>query len=270
MIRKINTYLLFISIITITILSISCTIIQFDAPSLDNVLKEEKMHYLAKEDEDKKLEAPIVVIKSTYIKATADVNIRSKPNLASQVVGVMDKGDMLKYIEDAGDFYKTVYKEKEAYISKRYATIYEFIVKDEKIEKIIDFGATLLGYPYIFGAQRYHWGNGRLNSNFKNGEFDCSSLMQYIFFKEGKINLLNTTREQVRQGEAVDNLKRGDLMFFTNSSRINKTGIERIGHVAMYLGDNYILHTASDHAVIEEISKTRWSYFIEARRFDVK
>ena len=61
-------------------------------------------------------------------------------------------------------------------------------------------------------------------------------------------------------------VKQGDLLFFTNSSRYNKTGVERIGHVALYLGDNYILHTASDYAVIEQISSTRWGYYIEARR----
>ena len=54
-------------------------------------------------------------------------------------------------------------------------------------------------------------------------------------------------------------------MFFTAVSRYNKTGVERIGHVALYLGENYILHTASDHAVIEQISDTRWGYYIVAR-----
>ena len=76
-----------------------------------------------------------------------------------------------------------------------------------------------------------------------------------------------TTRTQVVQGTTVkDGLKRGDLMFFTNSSRKNNTGVERIGHVALYLGGNYILHTASDYAKIEQISSTRWSYFIQAQR----
>ena len=77
------------------------------------------------------------------------------------------------------------------------------------------------------------------------------------------------TRTQVVQGEKVKEgqLRRGDVMFFTNDSRYNNTGIERVGHVALYLGDNYILHTASDYAVIEEISAKRWSYFIVAKRF---
>ena len=55
-------------------------------------------------------------------------------------------------------------------------------------------------------------------------------------------------------------------MFFTNASRKNNTGVERIGHVAMYLGDNYILHTASDYAKIEKISSARWGYYIQSQR----
>ena len=104
---------------------------------------------------------------------------------------------------------------------------------------------------------------------FSVSAFDCSSLMQYIFYLGADGVLLGvTTRNQVLQGEAVKktDLQRGDLMFFTNASRYNKVGVERIGHVALYLGDNLILHTASDYAKIEKISSTRWSYFIEARR----
>ena len=93
--------------------------------------------------------------------------------------------------------------------------------------------------------------------------------MQYIFYYGADILLNMTTRTQVTQGNHVEKseIERGDLIFFTNSQRYNKTGVERIGHVALYLGENYILHTASDYAVIEEISARRWSYYIETRRF---
>jgi cell wall-associated NlpC family hydrolase len=84
----------------------------------------------------------------------------------------------------------------------------------------------------------------------------------------GKILQVHT-RSQILQGKKVNSgdLQRGDCMFFTNESRKHLTGIERVGHVAIYLGDNYILHTASDFARIEKISTARWNYFIEARRF---
>ena len=98
---------------------------------------------------------------------------------------------------------------------------------------------------------------------------DCSSLIQYIFYQGASILLDVTTRTQVVQGKYVhpNDLRRGDCIYFTNESREHKTGIERVGHVALYLGDNYILHTASDYARIEKMSAKRWNYYIEARRF---
>ena len=71
------------------------------------------------------------------------------------------------------------------------------------------------------------------------------------------------------QGDPVprSQLSRGDCIYFTNSTREDYTGIERVGHVAIYLGDNYILHTSSDYARIEKMSSQRWAYYIEARRF---
>ena len=103
---------------------------------------------------------------------------------------------------------------------------------------------------------------------FTADEFDCSSLMQYIFYRGAGVELDVTTRTQILQGEETprEEIGRGDLLFFTNASRKNKTGIERVGHVALYLGGNYILHTASDFAKVEEISALRWSYFLTARR----
>ena len=125
-----------------------------------------------------------------------------------------------------------------------------------------------MGVKYVYGATRYHNGKGVYLSGFSTQAFDCSSLMQYIFKVAADVNLQMTTRTQVVQGVTVkkSGLKRGDLMFFTNAQRKNNTGVERIGHVAMYLGENYILHTASDFAKIEQISSTRWGYFIQAQR----
>ena len=86
--------------------------------------------------------------------------------------------------------------------------------------------------------------------------------------KGGDILLDVTTRTQIKQGVRIgrEEIRRGDLLFFTNASRKDKTGIEWVGHVALYLGGNYILHTASDFAKIEQITPLRKSYFIEGRR----
>ena len=196
------------------------------------------------------------------------LRIRNGASTTYQVVGSLDKNDAVFIKSEKNGFYETVYKEKVAYVSKQYCNVLEMDIAGEREEKAIDLGCELLGYPYVWGSQRYHWGNGVLNTAFVNGEFDCSALVQYIYYKSNGVILDLTTRTQVYNGTEVlrENLARGDLMFFTNQSRQYKTGTERIGHVAIYLGNNYILHTATDHAVIEPISTIRWSYYITARR----
>jgi cell wall-associated NlpC family hydrolase len=141
--------------------------------------------------------------------------------------------------------------------------------ENAELEEVIEEGYKQLGVPYVYGAVRLHDGKGNLLSGFTKSKFDCSSLVQYMFYQGAGVLLQTTTRTQVVQGKYVakSELKRGDCIYFTNSSRQYNTGIERIGHVAVYLGDGYILHTSSDYARIEKMSSTRWGYYIEARRF---
>ncbi|MBQ6921711.1 MAG: C40 family peptidase [Clostridia bacterium] len=206
--------------------------------------------------------------KKYAVSNTNGLRIRSAPTTSSAVIGSLDEGDVVIYTGKTDGFIKTVYKEQTAYVSEKYCETLEIDVTADKIEAAIDFGCTLLGYPYVWGSQRFLWANGVLNRAFKTGEFDCSAFVQYIFYVSTGIVLDVTTRTQVNYGVPVlkENIKRGDLLFFTNSSRKNNVGIERIGHVGIYFGNNYILHTASDHAVIEPISDLRWSYFITAKR----
>ncbi len=209
--------------------------------------------------------------KAVYVRAKANgINVRSGKGTGYSSLGSVDKGDMLAYLGEEDGWYKTYYRSKLAYISAKsaYTELYTMNAADEETENVISVGLKLLGTPYVYGAVRYHNGAGKKLTGFTINEFDCSSLMQYMAYMGANKLLDLTTRTQIKQGIKVDKneLRRGDLMFFTNASRKNKTGIERVGHVAMYLGDNYILHTASDHAVIEEISATRWSYFIQANR----
>ena len=207
--------------------------------------------------------------KAVYLSVNSDgVNIRSGAGTAYSSVGTAEKGTLMALLEKVGSWYKTYYKGKEAYISSNYCTTIEMDKHSDDIEKVIVEGCKYLGTKYVYGAVRYHDGTGKKLSGFTTAEFDCSSLMQYIFKLGANKNLQVNTRTQIYQGTTVKkaDLKRGDLIFFTNASRKYNTGVERVGHVAMYLGDNYILHTASDFAKIEQISTTRWSYYIQTQR----
>lgn len=207
-----------------------------------------------------------------YIRSKANgLNIRSGPGTAYESVGYIDKGDMVTLVEKTDSWYKTIYKNKTAYVSaaSNLTEQYTFApYQNETVQAVVEEGLKLLGFPYVYGAIRLHDGYGRKIKNFDATEYDCSSLMQYIYYHGAGVLLQMTTRTQVKQGTYVakSDIARGDLLFFTNAQRYNNTGTERIGHVAMYLGDNYILHTATDYAVIEPISSTRWGYYIEARR----
>lgn len=240
-----------------------------DTPETDDPTLDE-----TDEPEEGPDDIPVIEPVQNAIYARAKVNglnLRAGPGSGYTSLGYINAGDMVVLLSQEGDWYKTQYKNKTAYISasQSYTEAFEIELSDnDAIEKVIQEGLQLLGFPYVYGAIRYHDGSGKKLSNFDPTKYDCSSLMQYIFYHGASVNLNMTTRTQVKQGAYVpkSDIKRGDLIFFTNSSRYNNTGVERIGHVALYLGENYILHTASDYAVIEEISAQRWKYYIETRR----
>lgn len=222
-------------------------------------------------DEPTEEEPPQPVIEyASYIRCTGDsVNIRAGAGTSYAVLGSAEQGETYAVVGRSGSWYKTYYKNKVAYISASYAAVFSLEKADEEVEDVLFEGYKLLGVPYVYGAVRLHDGKGKLLSGFTTQKFDCSSLVQYVFYQgAGKLLDVNT-RTQVKQGVYVkpSDLQRGDCIFFTNESRQYLSGIERVGHVAIYLGNNYILHTASDYARIEKISAARWNFYIEARRF---
>ncbi len=213
---------------------------------------------------------PPAVKKAEYIKCTGNgVNIRAGAGTEFAVLGSAEKNTHYAVTGKVGNWYKTYYRGKTAYISTSYASVFALEKTENKVEDVIAEGYKLLGTPYVYGAVRFHDGNGRLLAGFTVQKFDCSSLMQYIFYKGANALLGLHTRAQVKQGKYVhpSDLQRGDCIFFTNEYRENNVGVERVGHVALYLGEGYILHTASDYARIEKMSAQRWDYYIEARRF---
>lgn len=214
---------------------------------------------------------PAMPVQAKYVYVKTDgLAVRTGAGTSYATLGSLQKGLLLALDGKQGNWYQTRYKSRTAYVSANtaYTSLTLLDEGEEDVENVIEEGLRLLGVPYVYGAVRLHDGNGKFLKGFTVKQFDCSSLMQYIFY-EGAGTLLNVnTRTQIKQGTHVNksDIKRGDLLFFTNDSRRYNTGIERVGHVALYLGDNYILHTASDFAKIEQISSKRWDYFIEARR----
>jgi len=117
---------------------------------------------------------------------------------------------------------------------------------------IINIGDNYLGVPYRFGAPS---GVTRV--------FDCSSFTQYVFKKAAGISLPRTSKAQSKVGSYVarSNLKKGDLVFFRTTGK-------GVNHVAIYAGNNRILHTYGKGGVrFSSLSESHWnSHYLTARR----
>lgn len=72
---------------------------------------------------------------------------------------------------------------------------------------------------------------------------DCSGLT-YLSFAKNKIEIPRNSQEQARYGRLIfdrNDLKRGDLVFFTKSYNTS----DYITHVGIYLGNGMFLHVSS-------------------------
>lgn len=231
---------------------------------------EEQMPQQPPSDEQSPPQTTPVEKNAEYAKILANnVNLRAGAGTNSTVVGQAHKGEIYAVYGRQGNWLKTYYHNRSVYVYADYCSIFTLEKSSTvDIESVVEEASKCLGVPYVYGAVRYLDENGKRNTGFTASKFDCSSLMQYAFKLGANKNLKLTTRTQIYQGVTIkkSQIQRGDLLFFTNSTRYYNSGVERIGHVALYLGDNYILHTASDYAKIEQISSLRWSYYVQAQR----
>lgn len=127
-----------------------------------------------------------------------------------------------------------------------------------KADALIVKGMSFLGTPYVFGAKE-----GQTDT------FDGSSFLQYLFATQ-EVSLLRDVGLQSERGTevSIDELREGDLVFFTTPKRENKEGTEQIGHVAVYMGNGLILHTfrSGIGVTISELDTIWKDRFVKAKR----
>jgi hypothetical protein len=111
---------------------------------------------------------------------------------------------------------------------------------------VVNTADDYLGVPYVWGG------------NTPKG-FDCSGFTKYVYAKHG-IDLPRVSRQQAQVGERVSTslsaLQVGDLLFFA-------ADYSRVDHVAIYIGDNRIIHaTASGGEVrYDDLTSDRGQWF---------
>ena len=121
-------------------------------------------------------------------------------------------------------------------------------------DSILERGMSLIGTRYRFGGT-------------SEAGFDCSGFIGYLFREEAGMNLPRSTREMINVNAplvARNNLKPGDLLFFSTSGR------GRVSHAGIYLGDNQFIHSSSRRSGgvrVDSLGDSYWSKtFIEAKR----
>lgn len=116
---------------------------------------------------------------------------------------------------------------------------------------VTDYALQFQGTPYVWGGE-----------DLRNG-VDCSGFTQSVY-KEFGVDLPRTAYQQSKVGQEVDwdDLQPGDLLFFKTADYAPVT------HVAMYLGNNKIVHASSSHdeVTVTDLSSYFRQRFVTARR----
>jgi peptidoglycan endopeptidase LytE len=186
------------------------------------------------------------------------VNLRSLPDTSAQSVvqQMLSAGDKIQVINEVDASWLEVRTQdnKRGYISAKpkYSNYTSASLVDRQGSELLAYGEKYLGTPYEFGA----------DTN-QTSTFDCSSFVGHVFEDVLSINLPRTSYNQAKEGKEVrlNELRKGDLLFF--SAR----GLD-IGHVAIYAGNNQILHTYSKELGVhyEALSEKWKKRFVTARR----
>lgn len=118
------------------------------------------------------------------------------------------------------------------------------IKNDGKVSKkrteIVNCALQYVGNPYVWGGNSLTKGT------------DCSGFVNLIYKKYG-YNLARCSWLQAQNGKEISfsELQPGDLLFYYDKD------LGRIGHVAIYMGDNKIVHAKSSKS---GITTSAWNY----------
>lgn len=127
-------------------------------------------------------------------------------------------------------------------------TIKEAVIGKTR-KDIVEFALQFIGNPYV-------WGGTSLTDG-----ADCSGFTQQVFQHAG-ISINRCSFDQVKDGKeiAFEELKAGDLVFYWSNE------FNRIGHVAIYIGEGKVVHASSPKTGIKV---SAWNYRTPYKAVDI-
>lgn len=174
------------------------------------------------------------------------LNVRQEPNTDSTILTQIISGSLYAVSEETNEEWLKIVigSDIEGYVAREFVT-YDYALQDaveympEPEEEVPSINPVRLdivnnAMQYLGGA--YVWGGTTLGVG-----VDCSGFMLRLFEQYG-YELPRTSYWQVDTGVPVsfEEMQPGDLIFYWNNN------LGRVGHVALYMGNNLIIHAASE------------------------
>jgi cell wall-associated NlpC family hydrolase len=165
-----------------------------------------------------------------YVKST--VNIRKTPSTGSTKVGSYQRADKIKCYGTSGSW--TVVKRDGyyRYVSTKYLSKSKITIS--KGQQVVNYAKKFLGNPYVYGGTSLTKGA------------DCSGFTQSIYKHFGyKIPRSSSSQRSAGKKVSWSNKKAGDLICY-------------YGHVAIYMGNNKVIHASSKKTGIKITSPANY------------
>ena len=185
-------------------------------------------------------------IVTTVAEATSGgLRVRTEPNTDCEILTTMAEGEYLEVVEELDGWIKVMLDDEEGYISADYAQVKEnldtAITMTELLygEGVSDVRIELCQYAKQFIGNPYVWGGTSLTKG-----ADCSGFTLSVFKKYGmKLPHYSGSQAQMGKKVSLSEAKAGDLVFYSNGSRVN--------HVAIYIGNGQVVHASSPRTGIK-------------------
>jgi cell wall-associated NlpC family hydrolase len=176
-----------------------------------------------------------------YTVNTADLNVRTEPSTDSEILTVLDKGVVVAVTGTTGSWSKITLPSasnsssldvEDAYVKTKYLTKGTSLKTTTTVKKVsvsTSKGTQVINYAKKFVGNPYRWGGESLTKG-----ADCSGFIKAVYKHFGK-SLPHSSYSLRSVGTKVSSLskaKAGDIICYN-------------GHVALYMGNNKIVHASN-------------------------
>lgn len=200
-----------------------------------------------------------------YIVNTDDLNVRMDADSDSAILTVLDKGTIVTVTDKKGDYSKIIVPSTSSASSltdeSEIAYVYsKYLTKGTSLDEEVSVGSTssssvkkgqqVVNYAKKFVGNPYRWGGTSLTRG-----ADCSGFVQSVYKHFGK-KLPRTSYSQRKVGTKVSSLKKakaGDIICYS-------------GHVAIYMGNNKIVHASTRKTGIKISNNAAYRKIVSIRR----